>query len=65
MTNKSLLAILAHHDDESFGTGGTLARYAAEGVDVHIAIATDGAAGSVLGGHEETLGRLAELRMVK
>lgn len=44
---RSLLAILAHPDDESYGIGGTLARYAAEGVDVHVAIATDGAAGSV------------------
>lgn len=44
---KKLLAVLAHPDDESFGTGGTLAKYAREGVDVHICIATDGAAGSV------------------
>src|SRR5438876_1109376 len=28
-----LLAILAHPDDEPLGTGGTLARYPAEGVD--------------------------------
>ena len=41
MTNKRLLAVLAHPDDESFGPGGTFARYAVEGVDVHIAIATD------------------------
>ena len=44
---KTLLAVLAHPDDESYGIGGTLARYAAEGVDVHVAIATDGAAGSI------------------
>lgn len=44
---KKLLAILAHPDDESFGTGGTLAKYAREGVEVHVCIATDGAAGSV------------------
>lgn len=44
---KRVLAVLAHPDDESFGIGGTLARYAAEGVDVHVAIATDGAAGSI------------------
>lgn len=42
-----LLAVFAHPDDESFGPGGTLARYAAEGVDVHILIMTDGAVGSV------------------
>ena len=43
----AFLTILAHPDDESFGIGGTLAKYAAEGVDVHICIATDGVAGSV------------------
>ncbi|MBK8049924.1 MAG: PIG-L family deacetylase [Anaerolineales bacterium] len=42
-----LLAILAHPDDESFGPGGTLARYAAEGAEVHVVIATDGIAGSL------------------
>ncbi len=41
-----LLAVFAHPDDESFGPGGTLARYAREGVEVHICIATDGAVGS-------------------
>jgi LmbE family N-acetylglucosaminyl deacetylase len=47
MTKKQvLLAILAHPDDESFGPGATLARYAAEGVDVHICTLTDGAAGT-------------------
>ena len=32
----TLLAVLAHPDDESFGLGGTLARYASEGIDVHV-----------------------------
>lgn len=57
-----LLVVLAHPDDESFGMGGTLARYADEGVDVHIAIATDGVAGSVAGGYEHTLRELADVR---
>jgi LmbE family N-acetylglucosaminyl deacetylase len=39
--------VFAHPDDESFGPGGTLARYAAEGAAVHVIIATDGIAGSV------------------
>ena len=52
---KRLLTILAHPDDESFGMGGTLAKYSAEGVDVHICIATDGAAGSVAPGFGESL----------
>ncbi len=59
---KALLAVLAHPDDESFGLGGTLARYAAEGVDVHIAIATDGVAGSVAGGFEHTIDNLVSVR---
>lgn len=59
---RRLLVVLAHPDDESFGMGGTLARYADEGVDVHIAIATDGVAGSVAGGYEHTLKELAEVR---
>jgi len=59
---KTLLAVLAHPDDESFGLGGTLARCAAEGVDVHIAIATDGVAGSVASGYEHTLDNLVAIR---
>ena len=40
-----LLAILAHPDDESLGFGGTLARYAAEGVETAIITATRGQRG--------------------
>lgn len=46
-----LLGVFAHPDDESFGLGGLL-RYAAEGVDVHVIIATDGIAGSVEDGDQ-------------
>jgi LmbE family N-acetylglucosaminyl deacetylase len=44
---RKLLGVFAHPDDESYGAGGTLARYAEEGADVYAIIATDGAAGSV------------------
>ncbi|HVY93960.1 MAG TPA: PIG-L family deacetylase [Bryobacteraceae bacterium] len=37
-----LLAVLAHPDDESLGFGGTLARYAAEGVETYLVTATRG-----------------------
>ncbi len=60
---RRLLAVLAHPDDESFGLGGTLARYAAEGVEVHVAIATDGVAGSVATGFEHTLADLVNVRV--
>lgn len=59
---KTILAILAHPDDESFGPGGTFAKYVREGVDVHICIATDGAAGSVAEGHEDARDNLVAVR---
>ncbi|MFQ5399551.1 MAG: PIG-L deacetylase family protein [Anaerolineae bacterium] len=59
---RRLLAVLAHPDDESFGIGGTLARYSAAGVDVHIAIATDGVAGSVVEGFQGARDQLAAVR---
>ena len=60
--NKTLFAFLAHPDDESFGPGGTLAKYTASGIDVHICIATDGAAASVAKGHEDARLDLVEVR---
>jgi N-acetyl-1-D-myo-inositol-2-amino-2-deoxy-alpha-D-glucopyranoside deacetylase/mycothiol S-conjugate amidase len=43
---KTLLFVGAHPDDETFGIGGTLARYAASGVKVYYACATRGEAGT-------------------
>lgn len=40
-----LLCVLAHPDDESLGTGGILARYAAEGVETSLLMATRGERG--------------------
>jgi LmbE family N-acetylglucosaminyl deacetylase len=40
-----LLAVLAHPDDESLGFGGTLARYADEGIETYLVTATRGEAG--------------------
>ncbi len=62
MADRRLLAVLAHPDDESFGPGGTLAKYADQGAAVHVAICTDGAAGSVTAEFEEARERLAEIR---
>jgi LmbE family N-acetylglucosaminyl deacetylase len=39
------MAVLAHPDDESLGIGGTLARYASEGVEIFLLTATRGEAG--------------------
>jgi LmbE family N-acetylglucosaminyl deacetylase len=44
-TERRLLCVLAHPDDESLGTGGILARYAAEGVATSLLIATRGERG--------------------
>jgi LmbE family N-acetylglucosaminyl deacetylase len=43
----TLMAIFAHPDDEAFGTGGTLTKYAAEGNDVYLVTATRGEAGGI------------------
>ena len=40
-----LMAVLAHPDDESLGIGGTLAKYAAEGVETYLVTATRGERG--------------------
>ena len=37
-----LLCVLAHPDDESLGTGGALAKYAAEGMETYLIAATRG-----------------------
>lgn len=42
-----LMAVFAHPDDEAFGTGGTLTKYAAEGCDVYLVTATRGEAGQI------------------
>jgi len=41
------MAIFAHPDDEAFGVGGTLSRYAAEGCDIYLVTATRGEAGQI------------------
>ncbi len=46
---RRLLAVLAHPDDESLGFGGTLAKYAADGVDVFLVTATRGDGGRFRG----------------
>lgn len=46
MPQKRLLGLFAHPDDESRIVGGTLAKYASEGVEVTLVVATRGEAGS-------------------
>lgn len=39
---KTILVLAAHPDDEVLGCGGTIARYAHEGANIHIVFFTDG-----------------------
>jgi LmbE family N-acetylglucosaminyl deacetylase len=70
MTNREplrLMAILAHPDDEALGNGGTLARYAAEGVELSLITATCGQRGWLGDPAEDPgpdmLGRLREAEL--
>ena len=49
MKKPRLMAIMAHPDDESLGVGGTLAKYAAEGVEVFLLTGTRGESGRYRG----------------
>src|SRR5258707_14528515 len=57
----TLMAVHAHPDDESSSTGGTLARYASEGIRTVVVTCTNGELGDAPGGikpgddgHDET-----------
>src|SRR5512136_2023293 len=62
MSKQTLLVVLAHPDDESFGMGGTLAAYAARGVDVHLVCATRGEVGEVAPEKLDGFKSIGELR---
>ncbi len=62
MSKHTLLAVLAHPDDESFGIGGTLALYASRGDDVYLICATRGEVGEVAPEKLEGYASIAELR---
>jgi LmbE family N-acetylglucosaminyl deacetylase len=59
---KTLLAVLAHPDDESFGLGGTLALYAGKGYETYYVCATRGEAGTVDEEHLKAFKDTAEMR---
>jgi LmbE family N-acetylglucosaminyl deacetylase len=60
--SRTLLAVFAHPDDESFGPGGTLAKYSAAGMAVHLICATLGEAGENGAPDQERTESLARLR---
>ncbi|HOD06105.1 MAG TPA: PIG-L family deacetylase [Anaerolineaceae bacterium] len=60
-----LLAVMAHPDDETFGTGGTLAVYARRGVAVYLICATRGEVGEVDEKYLRGFDSIAERRMAE
>ncbi len=46
--NKRILALFVHPDDETFGVGGTLAKYAEAGAEIVLVCATRGERGEEL-----------------
>ncbi|HEY5766185.1 MAG TPA: PIG-L deacetylase family protein [Candidatus Deferrimicrobiaceae bacterium] len=65
---RRLMLLLAHPDDETFGPGGTIARYAREGVEITLVTATRGEEGMVgdppVTGRER-LGEVREAELAK
>jgi bacillithiol biosynthesis deacetylase BshB2 len=64
---RNLLAVFAHPDDESFICGGTLAKYAGEGVEITLVSATRGEMGRRMGNppylNRETMAAARELEL--
>ncbi len=61
-----MMCVLAHPDDESLGVGGTLAKYAAEGVELCVVTATRGERGRWGEGQDpglEAVGRIRETEL--
>jgi mycothiol S-conjugate amidase len=66
MQPRSLLAVFAHPDDEAFGSGGTLAHYAQQGIHVTLVCATRGEVGEIADpalATPETLGEVREVEL--
>lgn len=60
---RRMLIAFAHPDDESFGMGGAIARYAQEGVDISLICSTNGDVGTVDPEHLNGFGSVADLRL--
>src|SRR3712207_6559316 len=57
-----LLGIFAHPDDETLGAGGTFAKYAEAGAEVHVVSLTRGGAGQIRDAGIATRSTLREVR---
>ncbi|MEM9951442.1 MAG: PIG-L family deacetylase [Chloroflexota bacterium] len=63
MARKRVLISYAHPDDESFGNGGLIGKYVAEGADVYLICATDGDVGTIPEEMEGEYESVRELRL--
>lgn len=63
MAARRLLISYAHPDDESFGNGGLIAKYVAEGVEVYLICATDGDMGTIPDEMKNLYSTVRELRL--
>lgn len=62
MSQKRLLLVLAHPDDEAFGSGGLIAKLVEEGVEVYYICATKGDRGTVAPEYLERFGSVEAAR---
>ncbi len=65
MASRRILLSLAHPDDESFGSGGMIARYVADGAEVYLICATNGDVGTVAPEKLNGYSSVAELRLAE
>lgn len=68
MSERAIVFVHAHPDDECLSTGGTIARYTSEGVRVCLITCTNGELGEIadvpeLGTHDQIAARLGEVRL--
>jgi LmbE family N-acetylglucosaminyl deacetylase len=63
MEARRLLISYAHPDDESFGSGGIIAKYVAEGAEVYLICATDGDMGTIPDDMKNLYSTVRELRL--
>lgn len=65
VSDRRLLIAYAHPDDESFGSGGLIAKYIDMGVDVHLICATDGDQGTIPEAFQGRYETIRELRLAE
>ncbi len=65
MSSRRILFSLAHPDDESFGSGGVIARYVSDGAEVSLICATNGDVGTVAPEFMKDYASVADLRQAE